>query len=79
MADHPADRDPDDDPGRQQPNPFAGTPFEQVFSAFGGGAGGAAGQVPDLGALFGQMQQMMKKLGKPRATIASALPSGVLQ
>lgn len=59
MADDPADRDRDDDAGRQQPNPFAGTPFEQVFSALGGGAAGApGGQVPDLGALFGQMQQM---------------------
>lgn len=44
------------------PNPFKGTPFEQIFNAFGGGvpggAGGAAG-MPDLSALMSQMQAMM--------------------
>ena len=43
-------------------NPFKGTPFEQMFQAFGGafggtGAGGAG--MPDLNALIGQMQAMM--------------------
>jgi putative hydrolase len=48
-----------------QPNPFKGTPFEQLFSAFGsapgafpGGAAGAGG-MPDLSALMSQMQAMM--------------------
>jgi putative hydrolase len=58
------------DPG-DQPNPFKGTPFEQLFAAFGGGAfgGGAGGAgafpgmgagMPDLSALMGQMQAMMQ-------------------
>ena len=51
------------DPG-DQPNPFKGTPFEQIFAAFGGGAGlpgmGAGGGMPDLSALMGQMQAMMQ-------------------
>src|SRR6476469_413384 len=56
--------DPDDD----QPNPFKGTPFEQIFNAFGGAGGpggaglpgmpGGAG-MPDLSALMSQMQAMM--------------------
>ncbi|HEX6247677.1 MAG TPA: zinc-dependent metalloprotease [Nocardioidaceae bacterium] len=52
--------DPSDRPGDEN-NPFKGTPFEQIFSAFGGGApgaGGAAG-MPDLNALMQQMQAMM--------------------
>jgi putative hydrolase len=52
------------DPG-DQPNPFKGTPFEQLFAALGGGAGGPAGfgggaAMPDLSALMGQMQAMMQ-------------------
>lgn len=59
------------DPNEGQ-NPFKGTPFEQFFNALGGGAGGAgglgfnglpgqgAGGVPDLGALFSQIQAMMQ-------------------
>src|SRR5665811_1003047 len=35
-------------------NPFAGTPMEQMFAAFGDG------QMPDLNALMGQMQRMFK-------------------
>jgi putative hydrolase len=53
------------DPG-DQPNPFKGTPFEQIFTAFGG-AGGAGGAgfpgmagMPDLSMLMGQMQAMMQ-------------------
>jgi putative hydrolase len=60
MTNQPGDR-PDDDQ-----NPFKGTPFEQIFNAFGGalggglpgGAPGSAG-MPDLSALMGQMQAMM--------------------
>lgn len=64
----PPPREPSAD-GPSGANPFAGTPLEQLFGALGGaggpgvgfgavpgGAGG--GQVPDLSALFGQMQQM---------------------
>ena len=55
-----------DEPG-DQPNPFKGTPFEQLFSAFGGAGGmppgfpgmGGAG-MPDISALIGQMQAMMQ-------------------
>ncbi len=59
MTNDPAER-PDDD----SPNPFKGTPFEQIFSALGGLAGaGGAGQpglsMPDLGALMSQMQSLM--------------------
>ncbi|MFL6089063.1 MAG: zinc-dependent metalloprotease [Aeromicrobium sp.] len=39
-------------------DPFKGTPMEGLFSALGGGAGGAA--MPDLGVLFGQMQHMFQ-------------------
>nr|MDQ4008247.1 zinc-dependent metalloprotease [Actinomycetota bacterium] len=59
MAEPPRDRpdDGDDEQGRQ--NPFAGTPFEQLFSAFtGGGSGGGAG-MPDLSQLMAQVQRMM--------------------
>ncbi len=50
------------DPG-DQPNPFKGTPFEQIFAAFGAGGGGLPGMgggMPDLSALMGQMQAMMQ-------------------
>ena len=55
------------DPG-DQPNPFKGTPFEQIFAAFGGSLGGPGGAglpgmgagMPDLSALMGQMQAMMQ-------------------
>jgi putative hydrolase len=44
-------------------NPFKGTPFEQMFQAFGGAFGGGTGAggagMPDLNALIGQMQAMM--------------------
>ncbi len=48
MADTP------DDPSGD--NPFKGTPFEQIFSALGGGGGG---QLPDISALMGQLQNFM--------------------
>src|SRR5690242_18842584 len=62
--------DPGDRPDDENPNPFKGTPFEQIFQAFGGGAGGAgfpgfpgmtggSGGMPDLSALMSQMQAMM--------------------
>ena len=58
MSNEPGDRPGDDD------NPFKGTPFEQMFQAFGGAFGGGApgqgGQMPDLGALIQQMQAMMQ-------------------
>src|SRR6476661_179420 len=50
------------EPDDEQPNPFKGTPFEQIFNAFGGAGGsgmpGGAG-MPDLSALMSQMQAMM--------------------
>ncbi|MGA8211368.1 MAG: zinc-dependent metalloprotease, partial [Nocardioidaceae bacterium] len=64
---NPADDGPDG-PDDGAGNPFKGTPFEQMFNAFGGalggalgGAGGAGGPggMPDLSALMGQMQAMM--------------------
>ena len=60
--------DPGDRPDDENPNPFKGTPFEQIFNAFGaGGAAGAGfpgmsggpGGMPDLSALMSQMQAMM--------------------
>jgi putative hydrolase len=59
MSNEPGDRPGDDD------NPFKGTPFEQMFQAFGGAFGGGApgqgrGPMPDLGALIQQMQAMMQ-------------------
>ncbi|HET7385324.1 MAG TPA: zinc-dependent metalloprotease [Nocardioidaceae bacterium] len=76
MSNPPANRPPgdsDDESGgddKGKPNnPFAGTPFEQIFAAFAGGgapggfgtgAPGASGAgMPDLSALMGQMQAMM--------------------
>jgi putative hydrolase len=58
------------DPG-DQPNPFKGTPFEQLFAAFGGSLGAPGGPggaglpgmgagMPDLSALMGQMQALMQ-------------------
>ncbi len=51
----------------EEENPFKGTPFEQMFQAFGGAFGGAAGGgapgaggMPDFSALIGQMQAMMQ-------------------
>ncbi|HEX6515569.1 MAG TPA: zinc-dependent metalloprotease [Nocardioidaceae bacterium] len=62
MTDDPGGRPPGDD--GEENNPFKGTPFEQIFAAFGGGLpGGVAGSggsgVPDFSALMSQMQQLM--------------------
>jgi putative hydrolase len=48
--------DPGDGPDEEPDNPFKGTPFEQLFSAFGGARGGS---MPDLSQLMSQMQAMM--------------------
>lgn len=50
--------DPGDRPHDSGDNPFKGTPFEQMFAAFGSGPGGAG--MPDLSALMSQMQAMMQ-------------------
>jgi putative hydrolase len=58
----------DPDEGRNDENPFSGTPFEQIFNALnGGGAGamGAGGQMPDLTQLFGQLQSLLKPYDGP--------------
>ncbi len=67
-------------PGGSDDNPFKGTPFEQIFNALGGGGGlfgglpgaqgagqggPAAGGLPDLSALMGQMQAMMAPFDGP--------------
>ncbi|MGI8994728.1 MAG: zinc-dependent metalloprotease, partial [Nocardioidaceae bacterium] len=54
MAEHPPDgpSDNDDDQRPSQPNPFSGTPFEQLFGGLGGGDAGG------LQAMFGQLQRM---------------------
>jgi putative hydrolase len=59
-----------DEPGtpsgdRPDDNPFKGTPFEQIFNAFGGGGAPGAGGMPDLSALMGQMQAMMSSYDGP--------------
>ena len=52
---------PGDAPDEQ--NPFRGTPFEQIFGAFGafgGGLGPGGAGMPDLGGLMSQMQAFMQ-------------------
>ena len=60
--------DPGERPDGEDNNPFKGTPFEQIFNAFGGAGGGLPGAfggapgasgMPDLSALMSQMQAMM--------------------
>ncbi len=62
MTNDPGDR-PTGDSGDENPNPFKGTPFEQIFAAFGGGLPGlgapGAGGMPDLSGLMSQMQAML--------------------
>lgn len=61
MATNPPANNPDDKPdgepeepnsGGGQQNPFAGTPMEQMFAAFG------SGQMPDMNVIMTQMQRM---------------------
>jgi len=60
MAEPPADRpDNGDDDSSQPQNPFAGTPFEQLFSAFTSGSAGGGSGMPDLSQLMSQVQRMM--------------------
>src|ERR1700712_3361881 len=55
-----------DDPSKDpEDNPFKGTPFEQIFGAFGGAAGQGGAGLPDLSALMGQMQAMMAPYDGP--------------
>src|SRR3978361_1697170 len=55
-----------DDPSKDpEDNPFKGTPFEQIFGAFGGAAGQGGAGMPDLSALMGQMQAMMTPYDGP--------------
>ena len=61
MTDNPGG--PDDEGPDEGDNPFKGTPFEQFFSGNMGNLGGmfgSGGAMPDLGALFGQIQSMMQ-------------------
>jgi putative hydrolase len=59
MPDEPDDR-PDRDDDKGQPNPFAGTPFEQLLGGMLGAGGGTGGMpMPDLSQLMGQMQQLL--------------------
>lgn len=43
---------PDGHSDDEQPNPFKGTPFEQIFNQFGGALGGMAGGFPGVGGGF---------------------------
>jgi putative hydrolase len=47
-------------PGDESPNPFKGTPFEQIFAAFSGPGGPLAGSGMDLSGLMSQVQAMMQ-------------------
>ncbi|MEJ7690767.1 MAG: zinc-dependent metalloprotease [Nocardioidaceae bacterium] len=61
MAEHPpgSPSDDDDDDRRPgQPNPFSGTPFEQIFGGLGGPGGPGGGDTGGLQAMFGQLQRM---------------------
>jgi putative hydrolase len=74
MTNTPGDDGSGDDQGRDE-NPFKGTPFEQFFQNMQGGfgalfgpggqLGGAGGGMPDLSALFGQIQAMMQPYDGP--------------
>src|SRR3954452_5720750 len=73
MSVEPTGRPPGD--GNDQPTPFKGTPFEQLFAAFGGGGTPGTGGIgftgvpgmpagssgmPDFAALMAQVQAMMQ-------------------
>ena len=55
---------PDEGPENRGDNPFKGTPFEQIFGAFGGGGMPDLGGL-DLSALMGQMQSLMQPYDGP--------------
>ncbi len=76
MSDDP--RDPSAEGPEDGQNPFRGTPFEQLFSAFGGGAGGPGGLGGlgglaglggpgglDLNQIMGQIQALMQPYDGP--------------
>ena len=56
--------EPDEPSKDHEDNPFKGTPFEQIFGAFGGAAGRGARGCP-TSALMGQMQAMMAPYDGP--------------
>ncbi|HET7691191.1 MAG TPA: zinc-dependent metalloprotease [Nocardioidaceae bacterium] len=47
-------------PGDETPNPFKGTPFEQIFAQFAGPGGPLAGSGMDLSGIMSQVQAMMQ-------------------
>ncbi|GAA1547744.1 zinc-dependent metalloprotease [Nocardioides humi] len=49
-----------DNPGDDQPNPFKGTPFEQIFGALGGAFPGGPGGPGSGMAFFQQLQSLMQ-------------------
>ena len=55
---------PDETPDNRGDNPFKGTPFEQIFGAFGSGGMPDLGGM-DLSALMGQMQALMQPYDGP--------------
>ena len=70
---------PDDESRGEQPNPFKGTPFEQLFGQMGGPGGlGGAGGMGDLGEqlnkfsqqLGGQMPDLTQLFGQIQAMMA---------
>ncbi|GAB2444435.1 zinc-dependent metalloprotease [Nocardioides hungaricus] len=64
MNDRPGETpDSPDSPDERGRNPFEGTPFEQLFGAFGGAGG--AGAMPDLNQLFSQIQFLMQPYDGP--------------
>ena len=65
MSNNPGDTPDQPEDGGQ--NPFKGTPFEQFFggAGLGGPLGGGPGGMPDLGALFSQIQSLMQPYDGP--------------
>ena len=68
--------EPEKTPGEDAGNPFAGTPLEHLLGGLGG-LGGGAGQAPDLGALFGQMQRMFSGGGAQDGPVDFAMARDV--
>src|SRR6476469_9717929 len=65
MSNNPGDTP--DEPEDHGQNPFKGTPSEQFFGSagLGGSLGGGPGGMPDLGALFSQIQSLMQPYDGP--------------